>query len=463
MDSMEDNPDIREAVHDAFLAGDLSFLMHDTQLSMRDMVEQGGDEILIFSSRQLGKSFFDICLAIEHCIKHNRPMVRIFADTLEQVNDIVADNISLIEQLAPPGFITRRKSDKRWMVGNGEIRLGPLAQAHIDGKRGGNATLIILEEGCFVSSDEYKAAIGSVIGPQLLRSGGKLVHVTSPSKDMQHYVHTTVLPKCEATGSVARYTVYDNPQLTQEQIDKAKSRCTSNEEWLREYMAEIIRDDTTTAIPEFDETRHVVEREKPSHAYWLVSLDFGGTVDKHGLVLCYYDFEIAKFRVWDERLLNRNTSTKVIRETSIDMEKQAKWLDEEPNRVSDSPGQITIDLRCEDFFVRPPKKGKGSWEADQNALRLAFTRDEIEIEPRCKWLIATLKYGQFTDSRKDWRRTEELGHLDLLAALMYGYRARDLNNPFPRHMGKSIHTHHISREEQESADTLQNVFFTHLK
>ena len=420
------------------------------------------DEVLIFSSRQLGKSFFDLCLAIEHCANHHRPMVRIFAHTLEQVNDIVADNMSLLEQLAPPGFVVRHKSDKRWKVGRGEIRLGPLAQAHIDGKRGGNATLIILEEGGFVPSDEYKAAIGSVIGPQLLRSGGKLLHVTTPSKDLQHYIHTTVLPKCEATGSVARYTIYDNPQITEDQIEKAKKRCTSNEEWLREYMAQIIRDDTNTAIPEFAD-RHVVERKRPTHAYWLVALDFGGTVDKHGLLLCYYDFEHAKFRVWDERLLNRNTSTKVIRETSLDMERQAQWLNEEPNRVSDSPGQVTIDLRVEGFFVRPPKKGKGSWEADQNALRLAFARDEIEIEPRCKWLIATLRYGQFTDNRKDWRRTEELGHLDLLAALMYGYRARELGNPFPLHGGKSKFNYHIPREDLETKESLRDVFLTHLK
>ena len=461
---MEDDPAIREAVWTSYYSGDLSFLLHDTQLEMKRMVaESTAGEILIFSSRQLGKSFFDICLAVEHCVKHHRPMVRIFAETLEQVNDIVADNISLIEQLAPPGFIQRRKSDKRWKVGNGEIRLGPLAQAHIDGKRGGNATLIILEEGGFVPSDQYKAAIGSVIGPQLLRSGGKLVHVTTPSKDLQHYIHTTVLPRCEATGAVARYTIYDNPQITPEQIALAKSRCTSDEEWLREYMAEIIRDERSTVIPEFYEDRHVKERVRPSHSHWLTAIDFGGTVDKHGVLLCYYDFEYAKFRVWDEILLDRNTSTKVIRERSIAMEAQAQWLEGEPNRVSDSPGQVTVDLRVEGFFVRPPKKGKGSWEADQNALRLAFSRDEIEIEPRCRWLIATLKYGQFTENRKDWQRTEELGHLDLLAALMYGYRARELTNPFPKHLGKSRLTHHFSHEEMQSKETIREVFLKHLR
>jgi len=459
MDNMEADASIRNAVHEQFYLGDLSFLLHDTQLEMRTLAyNPAHDEILIFSSRQLGKSFWVIAFAIEHCLKNPRALVRIFSDTIDQVNDIVADNLELIQMLAPEGLIKRTKSDKRWRVGAGQIRLGPLAAAHVDGKRGGNATLIILEEGCFVPSDEYKSAIGSVIGPQLLRSGGKLVHVTTPSKDLQHYVHTTVLPRCEVAGSVARYDIYKNPQITEDKIVKARERCTTEEEWQREYMVQIIRDEQSTVVPEFNAERHITTQAPPRYAHWLTSLDFGGVMDKHGILLCYYDFERAKFVVHDELLLERNTSTKVIREKTAVLEKQGQWLgDGYVTRISDSPGQILVDLREEGFNVRPPKKAAGSWEADINMVRLGFSRNEIEVHERCRWTIATLQYGQYTSNRKDFKRTEELGHLDLLSALKYGLRAKDNSNPFPANEGKSRFTHNIPREDAETIETFEGA------
>jgi hypothetical protein len=60
--------------------------------------------------------------------------------------------------------------------------LGVLERANVDSLRGGNANLVICEEGGFVSSDDYDYALRSVIGPQLLRSGGQLIHVTTPSR-----------------------------------------------------------------------------------------------------------------------------------------------------------------------------------------------------------------------------------------------------------------------------------------
>src|SRR5690606_13394358 len=143
-----------------------------------------------------------------------------------------------------------------------------------------------------------------------------------------------------------------------------------------------------------------------------------------------------------------------------EMEKQGQWLDEdgEPYRVSDCPGQVLVDLRNEDFRVIAPDKPKGSWEAGINELRLAFSRDQIEIHPRCKWLRASLEHGQYTENRKDFERTDELGHLDLVSALIYMWRHRDTRNPFPRHGGKSRKTHHLPPEEQEQMEVLDEAF-----
>lgn len=458
-DKMEQDPSYRKMVHKLFVQGELSFLLHDTQLKIRDTIIRTEEkEILILCSRQLGKSFGTLVVAIEFAQKNPGSIVRIFADTETQVADIINDNLIVIEQLAPPGFIDRRKSDKRWIIGGpatkknqklSQIRIGPLAKAHVDGKRGGNASLVILEEGGFVNSDDYKSAIGSVIAPQLLRSRGKLIHVTTSSEDPDHYIHSSVTAKCETKGTLSKYTIYDNPQLSPDQIQEAHDRCISEDQWKREYLCEPVRNSETTVVPEFEESV-IVARELPSHTNFQTAIDFGGTLDKHGVLLTYYDFEIAKFRVWDEILFDRNTSTKVIREATEIMENKVTWLKDYRKRITDAPGQILVDLRSEGFTVTFPEKGQGSWEAGINMVRLAFSRGEIEIEPRCKHLIATLKYGRYTSNRKDFLRTEALGHLDMFSALMYGFRHADKSNPFPKYLGKSKFIHYLNDREDKN-------------
>jgi hypothetical protein len=463
IERMEADPEFREAVHALFYRGELKWLLHDGQLEMLRVVEgTEHHEILIFCSRQIGKSFFIIIVALMHSLSRSRALVRIFAETEIQIADIVNDNLQIIEQLAPPGLIDRKKSDKRWLIngplGESQIRLGMLSAAHVDGKRGGNATLIILEEGGFSPSDTYKRAIGGTINAQLLRSSGRLVHVTTPSEDMNHYVHTEVLPKCEVHNAVARLDIHKNPQLTEKQIELARSRCTTAEEWMREYLVQIVKDQISTVVPEFSREIHVREMKIPAYTYWMTSLDFGGTVDKHGLLRCFYDFERAKFCVWDERFLERNTPTKEIIAAGLDLEKGIKWLSSGPYRISDCPGQVMTDLNAEGYYVTTPDKEKGSWEAGINAIRMAFSNEQIEIHPRCVNLIATLDYGQFTKTRKDFQRTEQLGHLDLLAALIYGFRAKLTGNPFPPHLGKSRYTHFLSKQDQENKTALEEAF-----
>jgi hypothetical protein len=170
-----------------------------------------------------------------------------------------------------------------------------------------------------------------------------------------------------------------------------------------------------------------------------------------------------------ERFLGTNTATEQIRQATESMEgaifqelKERKcrmWLlDGVPRRVSDCPGQILIDLRNLGFNVFSPDKEKGSWEAGINEVRVAFQKDQIEIDPACVWLTQTLDFGLFTENRKDFERTEALGHLDMLAALIYAWRHRVLENPFPRHLGKNRIEHHLTDAKEPSV--LEKAFLS---
>lgn len=455
---MEREPETRKAVHQLLLRGELSFLLHDTQLAMADMVEKAeSGEVLILCARQLGKSWFALCLALSYALKHPKVIVRVFAPTEVQATEIVDDNLRKIQELAPPGLITKVKSDKRWVLANkSELRIGPMSSAHIDGKRGGNASLIICEEGGFVRSEQYASAIGSVIGPQLLRSKGKLVHVTTPSEDVNHCLHSHFLPKLEPTGAVARYTVYDNPQLTPEQIKAAHDRCLTEEQWQREYMAQIIRSEVSTVVPEFGD-EHVCEFEIPSHYHAWIAGDWGGVRDRTQFLLMAYDFSRAKILVLDEAAFEKHTTTSTIVAAVKAME--ARWKLGNAARFVDCPGQLQVDLMREhNFPVALPKKDV--FEASINFIRGSVRN--LEIHPRCKQLIRTLRYARLNKSRTDFERTEALGHADAIMALCYGLRHANTQNPFPRYGGQHpslihIPEHHL-RPQSQSAQVLKSLF-----
>lgn len=435
MDRCDADPEVERAVHDSFYDGDLTFLFHDAQLAIYKCLLSPKSLFLVLCSRQLGKSFSILALAIMHCCKpygRRKPLVRIFCQTQKQINEITHDNMGLIEALSPPGFIERTKSENRYKVGFGEIRLGMVSAAHVNGKRGGNATLIIIEEGGFSPSEDLKNAVQSVIGPQLLRSQGKLIHVTTSSEDDQHYIHTDIQPKCDVDDTLINLTIYDNPQLSDQQIINAWELLgdATGEKWSREYLCLVVRSMSNTVCPEFDDT-HIYDFDPPKYLTWLTAIDFGGVRDKHGILICYWNFDLACFDIIDEALLPINTPTSVIRSTTLELEE--KWgIGSMPVRVSDNPGQISVDLGVLGFHVVMPDKPAGSFEANISAIRIALSQRKLRIHRRCKMMQATLRYGKFNKQRTDFLRTEELGHMDLLATLGYAWRHKDESNPYPR-------------------------------
>lgn len=425
----------QSAVHELFRRGEMSFLLHDGQREIAKRIEEtDSKEFLVLCSRQFGKSFFSLVYALSFLQRSPNSKAIIFSATGKQATTIVNDNMNLLLRLAPDDFLTRQKTERRWQLGNGsELRIGSIEEA--DASRGINAQLIILEEGAAsCSSEQYSYAISSVIGPMLLRArNGRLIHVTTPSTDLNHCLHTEILPKLEMQGAVARFTIYDNPQLTQQQIDDAKDRCKTPEAWDREYLVRIVKSETLTVVPEFDEEVSLTEEDYilPERAHWCVGLDLGGVQDKTVAVLGFYHFEEARMVIWDERVFPVNTSSEVIAREVNQLMEQIPTTHIERVVTADAPGQVRIDLSRLGLSTFPPRKGQGSFEAGINNLRYLVRKRELLVHPRCQFLTKTLLFGQFNKNRTDFQRSEELGHCDAIAALVYYSRHQRTDNPYP--------------------------------
>ncbi len=411
--------------------GDLSWKLDTLQAAIRNTIhEKRARNALILSSRQIGKSYLSCVMAIEWCLRQSeRKIARIVAPTLKQCADIVADNIGPICADAPAYLIERVKSEYRWRIGKSELRLGALERAHVDGNRGGNASLIIYEECGFVKGDDFSYGVKSVLGPQLLRTGGIELYISSPSEDPEHPLHTVVLPRCVDLGTAFRFTVHDSPSITPDLIRQAVERCggEDTDEWKREYLAQIIRPSTLVVIPSYDEGPggHVSAFNEPIECMWQVTVDWGGVRDKTVALLHTHAFGDATDLVMDERVWPANTPTSDIIRGLRELAGTRtihRW-------AADVPGQLQVDLQSA-YGLEVTIPQKSDWQASVNAMSVRFATRKILIHPRCLFLRQSCRAGLFNKNRTDFERTIELGHMDALAALMYSVRTQDRQNPY---------------------------------
>ena len=166
--------------------GDLEYKMDPLQKIISDTVRRdfaNTKKICILSSRQIGKSYWVMCFALEYLIRNPGTICRVIAPTKDKCEEIVEDNLNAIVQDVPPGIIVRSTSKNRWNLFNkSSLRLGALERQFVDKNRGGNASLIIYEECGFVTGDDFNYGVNSVIGPQLLRSKGHEIFTQLPSR-----------------------------------------------------------------------------------------------------------------------------------------------------------------------------------------------------------------------------------------------------------------------------------------
>jgi hypothetical protein len=456
---MATNKDTEAGVHELFRRGALRFMLHDGQKRIQHILDTTeSKEFLVFCSRQFGKSFFGLVYALQFIANNPRTKAFVFAGTNKDAMDIVNDNLTVIQRLSPQGWLTRLKTERRWFMENGsQLRIGSLEEP--DATRGRNCDLVIVEEGAAaVSSAQYSYAVSSVIGPMLLRSKNwRLINITTPSKDLNHSVHTELLPKLAAKNAVAHFTIFDNPQLSPAQIQEAQERCLTSEDWEREYMVKLVRSMTLTVVPEFEQAVHVVDTyEIPERAHWCIGLDLGGVKDKHGITVGFYDFENDKRVIWDELLLDINTSSEEL------VPQVQRLIDAIPKDhtyvvTADAPGQVRIDLLRLGLSTFLPRKQKGSFEAGVNFCRTLFKRDQITILSRCENLISALNFGQFNKQRSDFARTDALGHCDMIASLIYQCRHQRLDNPYPERY--KLHKDKDYFERAKSTSKIESMLF----
>jgi hypothetical protein len=421
-----------QAIEYLWRQGDLKHKLQPQQIPIYDGIRNlapGIDEAVILCSRQFGKSWLGVLMALEDCIRYPNKCIVIVGPTLDQTREIVVPRLELIRADAPPGFVQRLKSEKKWFVGHSELVIGGF-DVNSSSQRGKTVQNIYIEEVVDSHPDTYSESMRSDLGPALTRSDrGKMIFLTTPPKVPDHPFITDTMARAELNNALYRYTIDDNKELTREQYEACVRRCGGRDttDFKREYLVEIVRDESIVVVPRFDRARHVKEYSVPAFGKWQLVCDWGGVRDLTCALLYTYDYFSNRMLIWDERRFGPNTATSIITEELRRLEASVQGVSQ---RVVDAPGQVHVDLNVQlGYECRVP--AKDDWISQVNQLNVAFAQDRIWVHPRCKFLIQSLVSGIFNRNRTDFERTEALGHCDALAAAVYGYRSMDRSNPYP--------------------------------
>lgn len=404
--------------------------------------------VVLLCARQFGKSVLGLILALEDCLQNEDIIVMIIAPTIKQARAIVRPRMKLLTRDMPAGIMRDVKSEDTWYFANGcELKLGGFDKNPMS-QRGKTLYKIYFEETADSEGDDYLDFLQSDLGPALTHSKhAQMIHMTTLPKVPDHPFVRETMPEAAVRGALFKFTIDDNKQLTPEQREQCIKICggVDTTAYRREYLCQEVREASLVLVPEFDEARHVKPIAVPEYAKFWLAGDTGLVRDMSCFHLCAYDFERAKVLFLDERAYEPHTASGAMVAGCREMQGERKM----PHFV-DASSQLRVDLAHQHQFPTILPR-KDELEATVNQVRVAFSNNKVEIDPKCQLLIQTLRSGTFNKDRTDLARTKTLGHMDAFMSCAYGLRHVNKANPFPPYGGGAPHTHYIQPTEQNPA------------
>lgn len=443
--------------------------------SWKESHQNSAKPILLNNHRAWGKSWFLCMLGIERCIKYPGQEVRFAAPSFSQCEEIVEPNIDKIKNnLYRPDSVKIEKHFDYYEItnlynANWKKERDPRpsflriigCRERADSHRGKRSHMVLMDECRDIDDFDYVARV--IFGPHFATMENPYyVMSTTPPETTEHPWVKVWREEAIRDGRYFECPVTNNPGWTAEDNERMKELFGDEDsiEWQREMLCKCISDPTRLVIPEFAdiclsgrESDIVVNSyPRPEMYHPMTCLDFGYQ-DYTAAVFCYIDWLHQLFIVEDELWVHRKNSAQ-LKNMIEDKERQVfAGAYHQIQRHGDMTPQQQADLaEILGFVVIPVDKTERS--VSIVALRDTFRRKRIRIVgSKCKNLIRQIKGGTYEKNLKDFNRhtgPESMGHLDLLAALIYAHRkAPWLADPYPEKVMKAGGLFAIKIEDEE--------------
>ena len=419
----------------------------------------GRRKVVMHAARRSGKSYTLCAASIVKCLSGPNKQVRYATFTGKALKKMIFPIFKIILQDFPPNLKPHWNSmDTVFTFPNGsQIHLAGVENGHSDDLRGTAADLCIVDEAAFITELGY--LVDTVMMPQLLTvpDGRLIMASSSPLSPAHEFVDYLI--KAKEDNCYSSYDIYNSgyeQALIEEFCHEAGG--ASSTTWRREYLNELIVDDTLAVIPEWN-NKYILELaptkwDRFYHRYEAMDL---GVRDKTAVLFAKYIFDKAQLYVErDWTISGQDTTTKNIAENVKRIEAELGYTKVE-HRIADNNSLITLNDLNNGFGLYFGATSKDSLAAMVNEVRLWVQSGRLIIHPRCTELIACLQYGVYQDNkRKEFGRSKALGHYDALAALVYLIRNVDVHtNPINMTEGLDRDRHFIPNEIHNDSEILK--------
>ena len=464
----------QQAIHELWRRGQLSYKLDVNQKLLRKVYQETKEKINVWLlSRRSGKTTTLINIGFEVCISKPGSIVKFLCPTKMMAKQNVRPLITKILEDCPEDLKpVLKEADYIYYFPNGsEFQMAGADSGHAEKLRGSDAHLCLIDEAG--SIDNLRYIVQSILLPSTLMTKGKILLAGTPPTESEHdFLY--YIEMAELNETLVKKTIYDIPRLTAEDFaDAEKEQGGKNTEgFRREYLVEIIKDSNTSVIPEFDEAiiKNIVKDwPKPPFFDAYVAMDLGFK-DLTALIFGYYDFRAAKLVVEDELVFDFKVEGNNLAKLSkaIKTKEEQLWTNilsgevKEPYiRVSDVDYIVLQELYNQSnrtlSFTPATKSDK---EANINNLRTLLTANKIVISPKCVNLIRHLKNVKWAKNKREFARSAENGHYDLVDALLYFVKhVSTTKNPYPLSYGYNPHDLYVRNPDAFKGDSNYTTAF----
>ncbi len=381
--------------------------------------------------RRLGKSFLLLLLCIERALSQPGADVKYACATRRQVRDIVHPMLGIILSTMPQRIQHKpidhylyfrlpewpKHTESRILFAGIDYKQGDLL-------RGQACDLVCLDEVREIQVLEY--VISQVLVPQFIgRPNPLLIMATTPPQSMEHVFVTKYLEEGLRRKTAMVIPGSANEDFTREDRDMVVQEIGGIDSlgYRREVECELIADTSRTVIPEWHLAREWTVKnghiERPKYYIPYVSLDTGWE-DHIGCIFAFLDFERQKLCYVGEIFVQYKTTGEMADMVTEKFEElftagnrpRAHW-------VADCNLQQLETLRREHNCPFSPAQ-KHDRNASLAQYRTALNDGKIEIEgASCPHTIRQHSEGIWNKTRRNFERSETMGHLDLLSACVY--------------------------------------------
>jgi len=476
------NPSIsKQAVrHELWRRGLIHYKFHIVQKEMFELYNKApdGSTLVWLLARQTGKSYCLGLIGTMACISKPNTIVKLLTDTKLHARTIFEPIFREIFEDCPedlkPEYIA---SNFVYIFKNGsQIQMAGSDGNSAERLRGQKSDLILVDEAGFCDKLDYN--VKSVLFPTTTHTGGKIILASTPPAEPDHEF-VGFIEEAESNHLLTKKTLDDNPLLTQQQKDNIVSKFKggrTNSQFRREYLCEIVKDETLSVLPEVDDeliSQIVKDHPIPPFYHRYVAMDIGFK-DLTVVLFGYYDFRENTIVIQDEIVRNGKQIHLPVFTKEIQDKESSLWTNDltsefiKPDiRVSDvNPfviQEISIyskkhnSLHPVDFAIA----SKNDKLANLNKLRVMLANKKIIIHPKCETLIRHLKHCKWKDksSKDEFARSQDDGHYDGVDALLYFSRAINYNkNPYPSTYGYDTRNLYVNNTEKFSSQTPQDIY-----